>query len=166
MVIFSFNPFPSLSLSVPLTVTLSSSTMSLIGFSSIVVFLASVGRTLNVLLLVDGLQVSFPSNMIVTVYSPMLNVCVLVYVNVPSSLTVIGSFSFILLFFEINVLVFNIIKVIISILMVLITFGKSEFFNKLFYLYIVSIVLGGTLYLINDSFGYEVDSFIFINNSI
>ena len=47
--------------------------------------------------------------------------------------TVIGSFSFILLFFEINVLVFNIIKVIISILMVLITFGKSEFFNKLFY---------------------------------
>ena len=78
--------------------------------------------------------------------------------------TVIGSFSFILLFFEINVLVFNIIKVIISILMVLITFGKSEFFNKLFYLYIVSIVLGGTLYLINDSFGYEVDSFIFINN--
>jgi len=78
--------------------------------------------------------------------------------------TIIGSFSFILLFFEINVLVLNIIKVIISILMVLITFGKSEFFNKLFYLYIVSIVLGGTLYLINDSFGYELDSFIFINN--
>ena len=48
--------------------------------------------------------------------------------------------------------------------MVLITFGKSEFFNKLFYLYIVSIVLGGSLYLINNSFGYKVDSFIFINN--
>lgn len=78
--------------------------------------------------------------------------------------TVIGSLSFILLFFEINNLVFNILKIVISILMVLITFGKSEFFNKLFYLYIVSIVLGGTLYLINDSLGYEVNSFIFINN--
>ena len=55
-------------------------------------------------------------------------------------------------------------KILISILMTLITFGKSEFFNKLFYLYIVSIILGGTLYLINDSLGYEVDSFIFINN--
>jgi len=78
--------------------------------------------------------------------------------------TFIGSLSFILLFFDINILLFNIIKIIISILMVLITFGKSKFFNKLFYLYIVSIVLGGTLYLINDSLGYEVDSFIFINN--
>ena len=78
--------------------------------------------------------------------------------------TVIGSFSFILLFFKINILVLNLIKIILSILMVLITFGKSEFLNKLFYLYIVSIVLGGTLYLINDSLGYEVDGFMFINN--
>ena len=78
--------------------------------------------------------------------------------------TFIGSFSFILLFFNLNNLLFNIIKIFISILMTLITFGKSEFFNKLFYLYIVSIVLGGTLYLINESLGYEVDSFIFINN--
>ena len=78
--------------------------------------------------------------------------------------TFIGSLSFILLFFHINILVFNLIKIVISILMVLITFGKSGFFNKLFYLYIVSIVLGGALYLLNDSLGYEVNSGIFINN--
>ena len=78
--------------------------------------------------------------------------------------TFVGSLSFILLFFDLNVILFNIFKIIISILMILITFGKSKFFNKLFYLYIVSIVLGGSLYLINDSLGYEVDSLIFINN--
>ena len=78
--------------------------------------------------------------------------------------TFIGSFSFILLLFKLNNLSFNIIKVLISILMTYVTFGKSEFFNKLFYLYIVSIVLGGTLYLINDTLGYEVNNFIFTNN--
>ena len=78
--------------------------------------------------------------------------------------SLIGSLSLLLLFFKLNTLTLNLIKIIISILMVLISFGKSKFFNKLFYLYIVSIVLGGTLYLINDSLGYKVDSFIFINN--
>jgi len=78
--------------------------------------------------------------------------------------SLVGSLSLILLFFEMNNILFNSLKIIISLLMTLITFGKSEFFNKLFYLYIVSIVLGGTLYLINDSLGYEVNNFIFINN--
>ena len=78
--------------------------------------------------------------------------------------SLIGSLSLLLLFFKLNTLTLNLIKIIISIFMVFISFGKSKFFNKLFYLYIVSIVLGGSLYLINDSLGYEVDSFIFINN--
>ena len=47
--------------------------------------------------------------------------------------------------------------------MILIAFGKYKFFNRLFYLYVISIILGGSIYLINDSF-YNVDSFIFINN--
>ena len=48
--------------------------------------------------------------------------------------------------------------------MVLITFGKYKFFNRLFQLYVVSIFLGGSIYLINDSLGYKVSSFLFINN--
>lgn len=75
-----------------------------------------------------------------------------------------GSLSIILLFFKLNTLEFNLYKILISLLMIYITFGKNKFFNKLFYLYIISIVLGGSLYLINDSLGYKVDSFIFINN--
>lgn len=85
-----------------------------------------------------------------------------IYRIILGSLT--GSLSIILLFFKLNTLEFNLYKILISLLMIYITFGKNKFFNKLFYLYIISIVLGGSLYLINDSLGYKVDSFIFINN--
>ncbi len=78
--------------------------------------------------------------------------------------SLVGSLSIFLLFFKFSTLEINIYKILISILMVYITFGKNKFFNKLFYLYIISIVLGGSIYLINDSLGYKVDSFIFINN--
>ena len=77
--------------------------------------------------------------------------------------SLIGGLSIIILFFKLNNLEINIIKFIISILMILIAFGKYKFFNRLFYLYVISIILGGSIYLINDSF-YNVDSFIFINN--
>ena len=75
-----------------------------------------------------------------------------------------GGLSLVLLFFNISLIYFNIIKILISIFMILISFGKYKFFNNIFYLYTISIVLGGSIYLINDSLGYEVDSFIFINN--
>ena len=78
--------------------------------------------------------------------------------------TIFGILSILLLFLKLNLLEFNLLKIIISIVMVLITFGYNKFFNKLFYLYIISIVLGGSLYLINDSLGYEVDGLIFINS--
>ncbi len=78
--------------------------------------------------------------------------------------SLVGSLSILLLFLSLNNITFNLIKIIISIIMTYITFGKNKFLNKLFYLYIISIVLGGSLYLINDSLGYEVSGFIFINN--
>lgn len=75
-----------------------------------------------------------------------------------------GSLSIILLFFKLSTIEINIYKILISIVMIYITFGGNKLFNKLFYMYIISIVLGGSMYLINDSLGYSVDSFIFINN--
>lgn len=77
--------------------------------------------------------------------------------------SLIGSLSLILLFFKLNIIEINLLKILISILMAYITFGKNKFLNKLFYIYIVSIILGGSIYLINDSLGYEVENFIFIN---
>ena len=76
----------------------------------------------------------------------------------------VGSFSTFLLFFKLNTLELNLLKIIISMIMIFISFGRYKFFNRLFYMYIISIVLGGSIYLINDSLGYEVDGYIFINN--
>ena len=78
--------------------------------------------------------------------------------------SLIGSLSLFLLFFHLSTILLNLFKIIISLLMVLITFGKYKFFNRLFYLYVVSIFLGGSIYLINDSLGYKVSGFLFINN--
>ena len=78
--------------------------------------------------------------------------------------SIFGSISTLFLFLKLNIVELNIIKIIISLFMVLISFGKYKFFNRLFYMYIVSIILGGSIYLINDSLGYEVFGFIFVNN--
>lgn len=78
--------------------------------------------------------------------------------------SLIGSLSFILLFFSLSTFILNLLKIFISLLMVLVSFGKHKFFNRLFYLYVISIFLGGSIYLINDSLGYEVTSGIFVNN--
>ena len=48
--------------------------------------------------------------------------------------SLIGGLSIIILFFKLNNLEINIIKFIISILMILIAFGKYKFFNRLFML--------------------------------
>ena len=78
--------------------------------------------------------------------------------------SLIGSLSLFLLFFHLSTILLNLFKVIISLVMVLIAFGKYKFFNRVFYLYVVSIFLGGSIYLINDSLGYEVSGLLFINN--
>jgi len=78
--------------------------------------------------------------------------------------SLVGSLSIFLLFFSLSTLYLNLLKIIISIIMILTTFGKNKLFYNLFYLYIISIFLGGSIYLINDSLGYKVDGFLFINN--
>lgn len=78
--------------------------------------------------------------------------------------SLIGTLSLFLLFFHFSIFLLNLFKIIISLLMVLVTFGKYKFFNRLFYLYVVSIFLGGSIYLINDALGYEVSGLLFINN--
>ncbi len=78
--------------------------------------------------------------------------------------SLIGSISLIILFIRLSTLEINILKLLISIIMVLVAFGHYKFFNRLFYLYVISIVLGGSIYLINDALGYEISGFIFIEN--
>lgn len=79
--------------------------------------------------------------------------------------SILGSLSILFLFIDINNIELLLLKIVISILMILITFGKKDFSVNLFVLYIVSIILGGFLYLINIELSYKHEGIIFYNNS-
>ena len=79
----------------------------------------------------------------------------------------IGSISILLLFIKISSLQLFIFKIIVSVLMILVTFNFKNikyFLKNLLYLYIVSIILGGFLYFINNLFSYKSNGLVFFNN--
>lgn len=78
-----------------------------------------------------------------------------------------GSLSIFVLFLQINSFTLFLFKLFISTIMILITFGYKNFNtfkDNLTYLYVLSIILGGGLYLINNQLGYETNGLIFISN--
>ncbi|MDD6756542.1 MAG: sigma-E processing peptidase SpoIIGA, partial [bacterium] len=81
----------------------------------------------------------------------------------------IGGISILFLFFNMNSILLFLFKLIISIFMILITFGyktiKYTLINLL-YLYMSSIILGGFLYLLNLEFSYKNIGIIFFNNGL
>lgn len=81
----------------------------------------------------------------------------------------IGGISILLLFMNINNITLFLLKVLISIVMVLTTFGyrniKYTLINLL-YLYMSSVILGGFLYLLNLEFSYKHVGIIFYNNGL
>lgn len=79
----------------------------------------------------------------------------------------VGGLSIILLFINISSIELFIIKFVISIIMILISFGFKNIkytLSNLIYLYIISLFLGGGMYLINDTFAYDKKGIVFINN--
>ena len=81
----------------------------------------------------------------------------------------IGALSVFLLFMKINSFELFIYKLVISILMVLVTFKFKNIkytFKNIFYLYITSIVLGGFLYLLNIEFSYKQVGLVFYHNGL
>lgn len=81
----------------------------------------------------------------------------------------IGGISILLLFMNINSLMLFLLKLLISIVMVLVTFKyrniKYTLINLL-YLYMSSVILGGFLYLLNLEFSYKHVGIIFYNNGL
>ena len=78
----------------------------------------------------------------------------------------VGSISIITLFYSISSFNLFVFKVIISIFMILITFGFKNinyFLKNILYLYLLSIVLGGFLYFLNNMFSYKNIGLVFIN---
>ena len=79
----------------------------------------------------------------------------------------IGGISVISLFINMSSLSLFILKFITSIFMCLISFSYKSLkytLNNVLYLYLVSIILGGFLYFINDSVSYKNIGLIFFNN--
>jgi stage II sporulation protein GA (sporulation sigma-E factor processing peptidase) len=59
----------------------------------------------------------------------------------------IGMFTTIFIYISINKLLLFYIKIIISCLLILVSFGKNNFIRNISYFYLVSIIIGGVIYL-------------------
>ena len=80
--------------------------------------------------------------------------------------SLVASSSILLLFFSLNSLTLFLFKVGISILIILVTFGKKNFLRNIGYFYLLSIILGGTLYLFDGSISYQNQGVLFVNHGL
>ena len=80
--------------------------------------------------------------------------------------SIVASSSIFLLFLSLNNLELFLIKVGISIIIILITFGRRNFLLDILYFYLISIILGGFLYLFDISFTYQNKGVIFFNHGL
>lgn len=78
--------------------------------------------------------------------------------------SLVGSLSLIFLFFPLTSFKLFLLKIILSVLIILVTFGKKNLIQNIIYFYILSIILGGTLYLFDISVSYQNTGLIFIKN--
>ena len=63
--------------------------------------------------------------------------------------SLIGSLTTFILLIKISNLELIIIKIILSILLIIISFGKRNILRNIFYFYLLSIIYGGSIYLFN-----------------
>ena len=81
----------------------------------------------------------------------------------------VGGISILFLFMKINSIELFFLKIIISILMLLVTFGykdKRYFIKNMIYLYLSSMILGGFLYFFNMQFSYKNEGLVFFYNGL
>lgn len=103
----------------------------------------------------------------------LLSVSIILKRNAKFNRIIYGSFfgglSILFLFVKLNSIELFVFKIFISIIMILISFGyknlKYTITNTL-YLYIISIFLGGGLYLINNQFSYKHKGIIFYHSNL
>ncbi len=79
----------------------------------------------------------------------------------------VGGLSIFFLFLPFNSFTLFLGKILISIVMLGVSFGftdKKTFWQNFFYLYFISILLGGFLYYLNLEFSYQNQGMIFFSN--
>lgn len=80
-----------------------------------------------------------------------------------------GTLSLLIFFFTSSPILNIFFKIIISIMMVIICFGFKNIvytIRNIFYLYTISIFLGGFLYLVNTSFAYKTKGLLVYNTGL
>ncbi len=70
--------------------------------------------------------------------------------------SIIGSLTTFTVFLKLNTIKLLIIKIILSILIISISFGIKNFKENIFYFYIISIIIGGFFYLIDIKTNYFI----------
>lgn len=82
---------------------------------------------------------------------------------------IFGGISLGILFLPLSSFFLLVLKILVSILMIFITFGYRNIkytLSNLFYLYMISITLGGFLYFLDVQFSYKQDGLIFFFNGL
>ncbi len=78
--------------------------------------------------------------------------------------SVVGALSLIILFLPFNKFILFFFKILVSVIMIFISFGFKNikyFLSNMLYLYMSSVILGGFLYLLDIEFSYKRDGLIF-----
>ncbi len=81
----------------------------------------------------------------------------------------LGGLSIFSLFIPMTSFLLFLLKVLISMGMILVTFSyknRRYFFQNIFYLYTASMILGGFLYFLNVQFSYKQQGLVFFHNGL
>ena len=78
----------------------------------------------------------------------------------------IGGVSIFFLFIPLNTISLFLLKIIISIVMILVSFGEKNFLKTYLYFYILSIFLGGIMYFLNYTFSYKNEGLVFFSDGL
>lgn len=82
---------------------------------------------------------------------------------------IVGGLSIFLLFLKMNSVQLFLWKFVISVLMILLSFGFRDIrytSKNLLYLYSMSLILGGILYFLNVTFSYKQEGLVFYHNGL
>ncbi len=82
--------------------------------------------------------------------------------------SLIGGITIFILFFKLNNFLLFLFKFVVSILMILVTFSFKNLkytLSNLSYFYLTSIILGGGMYLLSDSFSYSSNGLLLYKNN-
>lgn len=102
--------------------------------------------------------------MILWTCSKILKICIKAWRLVVGSL--VGGLTIFSLFLNFNSLELFIYKIIVSFIIVVISFGRKNLLKKIYYFYFVSIIIGGFIYFIKIQLTYTNTGLVFTKSNL